>query len=109
MVRVSPRFQTIMASVAPSRLAWLKRVQCSIFQTAYNPKNLRTGAKYLRSRLRGPSMVNYYPPTLNIAQLARQFPELQIQFEPEKERLADLEDRKRRGKGAPKKRSRKGA
>lgn len=34
----------------------------SIFQTSYNPTNVRTGLKYLRKNLLGPAMVQYYPP-----------------------------------------------
>ncbi|KAG6810332.1 hypothetical protein H0H92_012366 [Tricholoma furcatifolium] len=64
---------------------------------------MRTGAKYLRARLRGPSMIKYYPPVINIAQLARKYPELELVDEDEEQRLQDIEDRKKRGKGAPKK------
>ncbi|KAG5350766.1 hypothetical protein C0989_009356 [Termitomyces sp. Mn162] len=64
---------------------------------------MRTGAKYLRARLRGPSMLKYYPPVINIAQLARKYPELELVDEDEEQRLQDIEDRKKRGKGAPKK------
>ncbi|KAG6817041.1 hypothetical protein H0H87_000453 [Tephrocybe sp. NHM501043] len=89
--------------VRPSQLKALTRLRCAIFQTSYNPTSMRTGAKYLRARLRGPSMVNYYPPVINIAQLARQYPELELVDEDEEQRLQDVEDRKKRGKGAPKK------
>jgi hypothetical protein len=44
-------------------------VQSQIYQTAYNPDGVRTGAKYLRKRLRGPSMVAYLPPKLNLRKL----------------------------------------
>ncbi|KAJ7918736.1 hypothetical protein B0H13DRAFT_1869097 [Mycena leptocephala] len=37
-----------------SKLKAVTRLRCEIFQTSYNPQNLRTGAKYLRARLRGP-------------------------------------------------------
>ncbi|KAF9053903.1 hypothetical protein BDZ89DRAFT_1056461 [Hymenopellis radicata] len=92
---------------APSRLTALKKLQCGIFQTTYNPHNVRTGAKYLRARLRGPSMMAYYPPTINIAKIMRQYPELEIVNEPEVTRLQDVADKKRRGKGAPKKKKEK--
>ncbi|RDB19315.1 Mitochondrial 37S ribosomal protein S27 [Hypsizygus marmoreus] len=92
-----------MAAVMPSRLAALTRLRCSIFQTSYNPTGVRTGAKYLRARLRGPSMLKYYPPEINLAQIARKYPELEIVDEVEEQRLQDVEDRKKRGKGAPKK------
>ncbi|CAA7257328.1 unnamed protein product [Cyclocybe aegerita] len=91
------------AYVAPSRLAALTKLRCSIFQTSYNPKSLRTGAKYLRARLRGPSMVAYYPDEFNIPQIIRRYPELEMVDEDEQERLQDVRERKQRGKGAPKK------
>ncbi|KAJ6504849.1 mitochondrial ribosomal subunit S27-domain-containing protein [Mycena vitilis] len=87
----------------PSQLKALTRLRCEIFQTSYNPQNLRTGAKYLRARLRGPSMVNYYPKIVVLSQIARQFPKMGIVDELEVQRLADVEDKKRRGKGTPKK------
>jgi small subunit ribosomal protein S33 len=98
------------ASIAPSRLKSLTRLRCSLFQTSYNPTNIRTGAKYLRARLRGPSMVKYYPPEseLDIAKIMRQHPELGLVNEKEKVRLADVADKKKRGKGAPKKTKVKG-
>ncbi|KAH0584626.1 hypothetical protein H2248_010159 [Termitomyces sp. 'cryptogamus'] len=87
----------------PSQLKALTRLRCAVFQTSYNPTSMRTGAKYLRARLRGPSMLKYYPPVINIAQLARKYPELELVDEDEEQRLQDIEDRKKRGKGAPKK------
>ncbi|KAF8953179.1 mitochondrial ribosomal subunit S27-domain-containing protein [Flammula alnicola] len=89
--------------VAPSRLAALTKLRCSIFQTSYNPESLRTGAKYLRRRLRGPSMVGYYPESFNIPQIIRKYKELEMVDDDEEERLIDVMDRKKRGKGAPKK------
>lgn len=98
----------VAAAIRPMRLAALTRSRCSIFQTAYNPTSARTGAKYLRARLRGPSMVKYYTPEANIAQIMRQWPELEIINFAEEERLQDVEDKKKRGKGAPKKAKDKG-
>ncbi|KIP07495.1 hypothetical protein PHLGIDRAFT_89468 [Phlebiopsis gigantea 11061_1 CR5-6] len=92
-----------MSAVAPSRLALLTRLRCSIFQTAYNPTSIRTGAKYLRARLRGPSMVNYYPVQLSISEARKMFPKFDaIDFQ-EQERVEDVEARKARGKGTPRK------
>src|SRR5882757_5023404 len=96
------------AAIRPMRLAALTKTRCSIFQTAYNPTSARTGAKYLRARLRGPSMVKYYPAEANIAQIIRQWPELEMRNYAEEERLQDVEDKKKRGKGAPKKAKEKG-
>ncbi|KAF9041193.1 mitochondrial ribosomal subunit S27-domain-containing protein, partial [Panaeolus papilionaceus] len=95
--------------ISASRLTALTKLRCSIFQTSYNPHNLRTGAKYLRARLRGPSMVAYYPTEFNIPKIIRQYPELEMVNEDEEERLQDVIDRKKRGKGAPKKAKTKSA
>ncbi|KAF9479450.1 hypothetical protein BDN70DRAFT_806982 [Pholiota conissans] len=91
------------AFVSPSRVAALTKLRCSLFETSYNPQNLRTGAKYLRRRLRGPAMVGYYPDKFNIPQILRQYKELEMVDDAEEERLIDVMDRKKRGKGAPKK------
>jgi small subunit ribosomal protein S33 len=96
-----------MSAVAPSRLAALRQLQCAVFQTSYNPTSVRTGAKYLRARLRGPSMVKYYPKQVSIAQLMRQG--LDLVNQEEEQRLQDAADRKARGKGAPPKAKEKGA
>lgn len=106
-VLVIPLSTSTMSAVAPSRLAALKQLQCSIFQTSYNPTSIRTGAKYLRARLRGPSMVQYYPTEISIARLARN-PRRGIVNLEEEQRLRDVEDKKKRGKGAPRKAKTKG-
>lgn len=91
-----------------NRIQALDRLRASIFQTSYNPTGVRTGAKYLRNRLRGPSMVEYYPPEVDLAKIAREYPELEIINEAEQQRLQDVLDRKTRGKGTPKKAKNKG-
>ena len=97
------RRTTKMASVAPSRLAALTRLRSVVFQTSYNPTSQRTGAKYLKRRLRGPAMVDYYPEQLSISLLNKQFEGLNLVDEAEEQRLQDVADKKKRGKGAPKK------
>ncbi|KAI0261789.1 mitochondrial ribosomal subunit S27-domain-containing protein [Gloeopeniophorella convolvens] len=92
-----------MASVAPSRLATLTRLRSVIFQTSYNPTSQRTGAKYLKRRLRGPSMMDYYPTQLSISAINREFEGLKLVDEYEEQRVQDVADKKKRGKGAPKK------
>jgi small subunit ribosomal protein S33 len=92
-----------MASVAPSRLATLTRLSSVIFQTSYNPTSQRTGAKYLKRRLRGPSMMDYYPYQLSISAINKEFNGLDLVDEYEEQRLQDVADKKKRGKGAPKK------
>lgn len=112
MIKLGPvyvnRWSTTTMIVPPSRLAVLKQLRCSIFQTSYNPQSLRTGAKYFRARLRGPSMSSYYPLSFDIAKIARQYPDLEMVNDDEEERLQDVLDRKRRGKGPPKKAKSKG-
>ncbi|KDQ59804.1 hypothetical protein JAAARDRAFT_68375 [Jaapia argillacea MUCL 33604] len=116
-----------MATMTPSYLASLTRLRSSIFQTAYNPSSIRTGAKYLRRRLRGPSMIKYYPMRLTILEMmkgvstktgkengvvkynaAGEEEDMRVWDENELQRLRDVEDRKMRGKGAPKKARSKG-
>ena len=52
--------------------------------------------------------MNYYPPTFSLSSIIRQFPEMGLVDTVEKQRLQDVEDRKKRGKGAPKKAKSKG-
>ena len=99
---------SIAAFIPPSRLSLLTKLRCAIFQTSYNPTSARTGAKYLKRRLRGPSMVSYYPEEFNISKIVKSYPELEMVDEDEVERFADVADRRRRGKGAPKKAKTKG-
>ena len=53
-------------------------------------------------------MLNYYPPTLSLASIIREFPGMELVDATEQQRLQDVEDRKKRGKGAPKKAKSKG-
>jgi hypothetical protein len=53
-------------------------------------------------------MMNYYPPIVNVAALARQYPELELVDEDEAQRIQDVDDKKKRGKGAPAKAKNKG-
>ncbi|VDB85176.1 unnamed protein product [Peniophora sp. CBMAI 1063] len=95
-----------MASVAPtaSRLAQVARMRATIFQTAYNPTSLRTGAKYLRRRLQGASMQTYYPDRISIAQVNRSLPaDMKFWDQEEGDRVQKVQDDKDRGKGTPKK------
>jgi hypothetical protein len=48
-------------------------------------------------------MLAYYPEGIDIAAIIRRMPELEIVNEDEQTRLEDLEFKKKRGKGAPKK------
>ncbi len=48
-------------------------------------------------------MIEYYPNQLSIAALNKEFPGLDLVDEYEEQRLEDVADKKKRGKGAPKK------
>ncbi|KIJ63353.1 hypothetical protein HYDPIDRAFT_29607 [Hydnomerulius pinastri MD-312] len=95
-------------AITSGRLTALTKARCAVFQTAYNPTSARTGAKYLRARLRGPSMVQYYPKEVNMSKLAKQWPELKLVDFAESQRLRDVEAKKARGKGVPTKAKDKG-
>jgi len=54
-------------------------------------------------------MVSYYPQRFDIAEIIRKYPELELVDDEEEERLQDVIDRRKRGKGPPKKAKSKGA
>ena len=99
-----------MATVQPRLLKSLQRLQCSIFQTSFNPASRRNGAKFLRPRLRGPSMVEYYPPReeMSIGKLNKVYPGWNLVDVDEVRRNISVQEHKDRGKGAPKKSQKKG-
>ena len=81
------------------------QTQCRIFNTVFNPQNLRLGNKILRQRLKGSALASYYPPRFRVVQeLRRAYPDWDVFDEEEMERVEKLERAKARGKGAPKKR-----
>ncbi|KAF8131543.1 mitochondrial ribosomal subunit S27-domain-containing protein [Boletus edulis] len=92
-----------VAAIAPSRLAALTKARCAIFKTAYNPTSARTGANYFRARLRGPSMVTYYPQDIDLCMptFAHEWPELALVHVAEAQRVWDVDMKRARGKGAP--------
>lgn len=47
----------------------LSSLRSPIFNTSHNPTNARTGAKYLKRRLKGPSAINYYPTPINLKKM----------------------------------------
>jgi small subunit ribosomal protein S33 len=104
----------------------LAEVQAKVFQTTPprplgEPSSVRTGAKFLRKRLVGPSMLKYYPPTLSIKTVNSfltapgmplhrktwQAPDgtkrRGLIHSKELQRLEDVERKKAIGKGPPKK------
>jgi len=48
-------------------------------------------------------MMDYYPQQLSISAINKEFKGLDLIDEDEEQRLQDVEDKKKRGKGAPKK------
>jgi hypothetical protein len=100
--------KTALTRPSHDRMLALKQLQCSIFSTTFNPNSVRTGSKYLKGRLRGQALVDYYPRTMSFKEINHLYPELDIEDEDEKQRLTDLETRKARGKGAPPKAKEKG-
>ncbi|PWW76763.1 hypothetical protein C7212DRAFT_351963 [Tuber magnatum] len=87
------------------RLQELAKTSARIFSTTYNPHNLRTGNRVLRERLKGPTLLDYYLPgrRFGVTDLRRHFPMLSFVDEEERQRLQDVQSKKARGKGAPKK------
>lgn len=104
----------------------LAEAQARIFSTTPppaegTPVGLRTGAKFLRKRLVGPSMLNYYPPSLNLRPLGKllygegapleglswKAPDGSLRQDvvspKELQRLTDVARKRQLGKGPPKK------
>ncbi|KAF9361198.1 MAG: mitochondrial ribosomal subunit S27-domain-containing protein [Benniella sp.] len=95
-------------STTPSvagKLALLNKLSCAIFGNVYNPQRIRTGNKILRQRLVGPTVNSYYPNVqqIKLREITRMVPEMNLIDQGEKARLDDLAERKKRGKGPPKK------
>ncbi|CCF56710.1 hypothetical protein KAFR_0B04140 [Kazachstania africana CBS 2517] len=92
-------------SVPKKRLFELNRLSAKIFDQNFNPQGLRTGSKILSSRLKGPTIANYYgnPDFLKFKNLKTLFPNYQFVDTDELYRLSKVEGLKRRGKGPPKK------
>lgn len=64
----------IQSAVQAQALATVARVRSEVFQTVYNPLNIRNGEKYLRKKLRGPAIMHYYAPELSYRTLNAQTP-----------------------------------
>lgn len=121
LLAITSVLTSLFATMRPPShlLRTLAEAQSKVFSTTPPPPlgqpSLRTGAKILKKRLVGPSMLKYYPPTLNLRSFAASFPDLRI-FDPETgksksglldpvevQRLKDVEKKKAIGKGPPKK------
>jgi small subunit ribosomal protein S33 len=82
------------------------QLRCRIFNTNFNPTNQRLGNKILRQRLKGHILADYYPPKLDPVKWIRNaYPQNLVIDEKEEYRLEQIELRKQRGKGTPKKRT----
>ncbi|KZZ88857.1 Ribosomal protein S27/S33, mitochondrial [Ascosphaera apis ARSEF 7405] len=89
-------------------LLGLQKAQCRIFESTYNPSNLRLGNKVLRQRLRGPALAAYYPrKTVSFRDLQDMYRSMGLETENEEEvlRLDRVEYAKSRGKGTPAKKT----
>lgn len=72
----------------------LLQAQCRIFATNFNPDRLRMGNKILRQRLRGPTLLSYYPrKSVTIRDLQDTFKPLGLETwnEEEEDRLEHLQ------------------
>lgn len=90
------------------RLNQAKKLLAEIFGHHWNPQNTRNGSKVLRAPLKGPEAVKYYGvnddmPTFKDFKLW--FPELNLVDPKEAYRVKMVQDRKKRSKGAPKKKT----
>ncbi|KAI9592506.1 mitochondrial ribosomal subunit S27-domain-containing protein [Syncephalis fuscata] len=94
--------------VIKTRLGALAQLTARVFGHVYNPTGVRTGNKILRQRLIGPAITSYYPANFGreirvLKDVTQKFPELDLENMAEEERLDEVERRRRRGKGPPKK------
>ena len=93
----------------------IEQLRCSIFDKFYNPDNLRVGVEVWEKPLLGPSIRNYYGTRTNITfqDFMQTFKhklegtEFKLVDQREVDRLAYVEERKRIGKGNPKKKTEK--
>ncbi|KAI1307358.1 hypothetical protein EDD11_004505 [Mortierella claussenii] len=94
-----------LATQAAGKLQLLNKISCAIFGNVHNPQNVRTGNKILRQRLVGPTVNSYYPNVkqVKMREVIRMAPDMNLIDMDEKTRLDSLAERKKRGKGPPKK------
>ncbi|ODV59191.1 mitochondrial 37S ribosomal protein mS33 ASCRUDRAFT_77276 [Ascoidea rubescens DSM 1968] len=89
--------------VPKHKLRILAKVTAEAFNQTYNPTCARTGAKYLRRNLKGPTIASYYGPTdfPSFKEYKKLFPDVTLYDDKEDHRLKKVAALKRRGKGAP--------
>ncbi|CAG8529527.1 13906_t:CDS:2 [Ambispora leptoticha] len=86
------------------RLLKLAQLTANIFHRAYNPTGQRVGGKILRKQLIGPAIIKWYPRQLiPFRRLRLALPEVELVDAREKQRLLDAAQKRKRGKGPPKK------
>lgn len=90
---------------AAARLRDAYKLQCWVFNKAFNPENKRIGAKVLREPLKGELVKDYYYPSLKDlptpSKLNKMLPGWNCYDPDEDYRLQRVEYLKRKGKGAP--------
>ncbi|OBA19686.1 hypothetical protein METBIDRAFT_45999 [Metschnikowia bicuspidata var. bicuspidata NRRL YB-4993] len=91
-----------------NQLKQVQKLSAEIFGETYNPTGIRNGSEVLRAPLRGKEIASYYgvnesAPTFK--DFKKWFPELNFIDPKETYRMKMVIDRKKRGKGAPKKKS----
>lgn len=104
---------SIMSSIlkrlpSKERIQQAKKLSAEIFGNNWNPNNVRNGSNVLRAPLKGPQVASYYGdnnamPTFK--DFKEWFPELGFVDPKEVYRVKMVQDRKKRNKGAPKKKS----
>ncbi|AOW05451.1 YALIA101S05e15368g1_1 [Yarrowia lipolytica] len=95
-----------MNPIRPSkeRLTSLAKLTAQVFNRSYNPENLRRGTKALRAPLIGEQIKSYYPTSdFSMKSLREAMPQFGFADYTEWYRLTNVVQRKKRGKGAPKK------
>ncbi|KAF2861941.1 hypothetical protein K470DRAFT_26139 [Piedraia hortae CBS 480.64] len=91
-------------SVPRPLILTLQQIQSKVFNTIFNPSALRLGNKILKQPLRGALLSAYYPRRVaTFRELKGLYPNYDLYDEKEETRLEDLEARKKRGKGNPRK------
>ncbi|KAK9457140.1 Mitochondral 37S ribosomal protein S27 [Dipodascopsis uninucleata] len=87
------------------RLFKLYESSCKIFDTVWNPENVRTGNKILRRKLKGPAVIKYYPatPSVKLKDITKEFPMFYFRDMDREPVNMMNEVRRRRGKGPPRK------
>ncbi|KAH3899088.1 probable Mitochondral 37S ribosomal protein S27 [Saccharomycodes ludwigii] len=90
-------------SIPKNRLLKLAETSARIFDQNFNQTNVRTGAKILSKRLKGPSIAEYYgnPDFIKFKHLKILYPDFNFVDKNEEYRLSMNQAKRRRGKGAP--------